>query len=40
VSGGLYSFIEVPEFMKRLHEIASLEVLFSIQADLLEMPDR
>lgn len=38
--GELYSFIEVPEFTKRLHEIASLEVLFSIQADLLEMPDR
>lgn len=36
----LYSFIEVPVFTKRLHEIASLDVLFEIQADLLEMPDR
>lgn len=31
----LYSFIEVPEFTKRLHEIASLDVLFAIQADLI-----
>lgn len=40
MSDKLYSFIEVPEFTARLHEIASLDVLFAIQADLLEMPDR
>ncbi|MBO0723636.1 MAG: type II toxin-antitoxin system RelE/ParE family toxin [Blastocatellia bacterium] len=36
----LYTFIELPVFMKQLDALASLETLYAIQADLLADPER
>lgn len=35
-----YSFVETPIFTKRITELASLETLEAIQADLIEDPER
>ncbi len=35
-----FEFIETPIFTKRINELASLEVLAQIQADLVENPER
>ncbi len=34
-----FEFIETPIFTKRINELASLEVLAQIQADLVENPE-
>jgi hypothetical protein len=36
----LYTFIELPVFMRQLETLASFETLYSIQSDLLEDPER
>jgi hypothetical protein len=36
----LYTFIELPVFIKQLDALASLETLYAIQADLLADPER
>ena len=36
----LYTFIELPTFMRQLETLASLETLYAIQADLLADPQR
>jgi hypothetical protein len=36
----LYTFIELPVFMRQLETRASLETLYAIQADLLSDPER
>jgi hypothetical protein len=39
-SSKLYTFIELPVFMRQLAASASFETLYAIQADLLENPER
>ena len=39
-SSKLYTFIELPVFMRHLAALASFETLYAIQADLLEDPER
>jgi hypothetical protein len=34
----LYTFIELPTFMRQLEALASLEALYAIKADLLANP--
>ena len=36
----LYTFIELPVFMRQLEALASFETLYTIQADLLADPER
>lgn len=36
----LYTFIELPVFMRQLEALASFETLYAIQADLLADPER
>lgn len=36
----LYTFIELPVFMRQLDAMASFEMLYAIQADLLTDPER
>lgn len=36
----LYTFIELPVFMRQLEDLASFETLYAIQADLLADPER
>jgi|SRR5262245_30984977 len=36
----LYTFIELPVFMRQLEALASFETLYDIQADLLADPER
>lgn len=36
----LYKFVETPTFREQLDELASLETLYAIQADLLADPER
>lgn len=36
----LYTFIETPNFTRKLQELASIEMLYAIQADLLADPKR
>ena len=36
----LYTFVELPTFMRQLEARASLETLYAIQADLLADPER
>ncbi|MCG3161667.1 MAG: Toxin HigB-2 [Acidobacteria bacterium] len=36
----LYTFIELPVFMRQLETLASLDTLYALQADLLEDPER
>jgi hypothetical protein len=36
----LYTFIELPVFMRQLDALASFETLYAIQADLLADPER
>jgi len=36
----LYTFIELPVFMRQLETLASFETLYAIQSDLLEDPER
>lgn len=36
----LYTFIELPVFMRQLDALASFETLYTIQADLLADPER
>ncbi|NOT63480.1 MAG: toxin [Acidobacteria bacterium] len=39
-SSQLYTFIELPVFMRQLAAQASFETLYAIQSDLLENPER
>ncbi|HEU0173405.1 MAG TPA: type II toxin-antitoxin system RelE/ParE family toxin [Blastocatellia bacterium] len=36
----LYTFIELPVFIRQLETLASFETLYAIQSDLLEDPER
>src|SRR5262245_35200173 len=36
----LYTFIELPVYMRQLETLASFETLYAIQSDLLEDPER
>ena len=39
-SSKLYTFIELPVFIRQLATLASFETLYAIQSDLLEAPER